>query len=1136
MATPPSASSSVRSIISLSNSDLTALSSLSGRTVVSAHPDDVSLDDAEVAALQAVGTPPLVTGFELPRTPPPASDPQLPDDAPPASQDVPAPDPVAASDAPAPDPVASEGPAERRSPRPLVSATPGSPRGPSRPPPSPRTSPSNAAAHPVIVVHEGREAKFRPPARSTLHDVAQLCSQVWRQALGGSSTDEFQFYEARPADAPADEPLTFLPLNTPVEVAPPRLVLQMVGAASLTAQLEAQIAQLQAALREQKTAYEDKIRAYEEELELDKVRPQGRRPTLTDDVALDDQSKKCKQVIQTALGTFTRSTDEVFERLRFLFLLDDFDPDASEPAHLAMGSERNASRQIDSLVSSLQIQCRALSRRVDTTLARVTYLLDHHAKARRNAALEHRDQVKWLEYRLSSTEDMLQKESERRKNAEAMLSKASSSSGSKMPKLDWRKSRAIIETPLSTGSSSSSLVGDSATGGGSGSGHSEASLVKVVPDSENRDEMLKYFRTLFHQECEMRVAVEEKLKDAQQEIVKLRFRRSTMDEETANRVITNWIHCLRTRRNFRAIVKAYAEHPHSKPIRRWLATRKELISTERTYVRHLTVLVEDFMPLLQRMSFLPAGTVPAVFSNIGPILDCNKTLLSDLCDAESSWPQEPFALGDIFLKHVTEMKLYTQYINNYDYAARTLASVVHKYQQKHASLAALLQKLETDTKLPLLSYLIMPVQRIPRYVMLLEDLVKATDPEHAEYAKLVEALKAVRDLADHCNESKRDAENVALVHKIQNTIAGNDPSAVPLGKSAARRYVIQGHAMVMGDGTPAEMHCFLFTDVLVFSIIGDKGKHKYRGAFPLSLLAVNRDDDMSPSLTLSATPACMITVWFETMDMTAEWEAALQTSVDRLRQRMADGDLPDHLWESVVYPLAKPSRNRRSSSGVAPSSEEDSELHRACFFGKTSQVLSLLQQGADIDARANFGETPLYVAVAARREKIVRILLDNSANVHIKASNGQTPLDAAVSLGFTAIADLITARGNAAASTAPGEASSGQGSPHSPRSPRSPGTTSPPARSPPTVPGAPAAEPDKMELADAQPPSPRAPPLSGWLQKRGDKGPARIYKKRWFVLQPESRRLVYFKSNKAEQKRCATRRQRATAACRRSGG
>ena len=45
--------------------------------------------------------------------------------------------------------------------------------------------------------------------------------------------------------------------------------------------------------------------------------------------------------------------------------------------------------------------------------------------------------------------------------------------------------------------------------------------------------------------------------------------------------------------------------------------------------------------------------------------------------------------------------------------------------------------------MPLDSFLIEPVQRIPRYCLLLSELLKYTDKSHADYENLVYSLKVV---------------------------------------------------------------------------------------------------------------------------------------------------------------------------------------------------------------------------------------------------------------------------------------------------------------------------------------------------------------------------------------------------------
>ena len=70
----------------------------------------------------------------------------------------------------------------------------------------------------------------------------------------------------------------------------------------------------------------------------------------------------------------------------------------------------------------------------------------------------------------------------------------------------------------------------------------------------------------------------------------------------------------------------------------------------------------------------------------------------------------------------------------------------------------------------LLSFLILPIQRLPRYVMLLNDLLNHTEVEHRDHKDLTQALKTLQTTTDYVNEQKRASENIDLISKIQKKI------------------------------------------------------------------------------------------------------------------------------------------------------------------------------------------------------------------------------------------------------------------------------------------------------------------------------------------------------------------------------
>lgn len=101
--------------------------------------------------------------------------------------------------------------------------------------------------------------------------------------------------------------------------------------------------------------------------------------------------------------------------------------------------------------------------------------------------------------------------------------------------------------------------------------------------------------------------------------------------------------------------------------------------------------------------------------------------------------------------------------------ARFLELLVdRRYAGYFAECWAVVQPHTNSWDLP--SMLIKPVQRVLKYPLLLEDLLKQTPASHPDYANLKKASVTVRSLADEINEIKRRKDTVdSIMHKGRDT-------------------------------------------------------------------------------------------------------------------------------------------------------------------------------------------------------------------------------------------------------------------------------------------------------------------------------------------------------------------------------
>ena len=149
------------------------------------------------------------------------------------------------------------------------------------------------------------------------------------------------------------------------------------------------------------------------------------------------------------------------------------------------------------------------------------------------------------------------------------------------------------------------------------------------------------------------------------------------------------------------------------------------METETKYVQNLKMVVERFAkPCLSSVD-IPEEQSKSLFQNIEAICSFHERFLEEL-----KVEQEKETLDgviNVFLKHSDFFKVYVDYIigfSNANHTHNTLSTISKAY-------VAILDEARKseDCRLDIMSYLIMPVQRIPRYELLLQELEKNLDPD-----------------------------------------------------------------------------------------------------------------------------------------------------------------------------------------------------------------------------------------------------------------------------------------------------------------------------------------------------------------------------------------------------------------------
>ncbi|CAD8124183.1 unnamed protein product [Paramecium sonneborni] len=168
--------------------------------------------------------------------------------------------------------------------------------------------------------------------------------------------------------------------------------------------------------------------------------------------------------------------------------------------------------------------------------------------------------------------------------------------------------------------------------------------------------------------------------------------------------------------------------------KKWARYRKcviqELVDSEFTYIKDLELIILKFHDPLQEM--LTEAELKLLFRNLKQIYSLNKQFLFEISERFNNFTQHT-CFGKIFDKYVQFFKIYFEYTSSFSIE---IVSQLRKEIQKLNDFIKELEEIDIFKGGNLESYLIKPVQRLPKYVLLIKDLIKHTWQSHPDYEQL----------------------------------------------------------------------------------------------------------------------------------------------------------------------------------------------------------------------------------------------------------------------------------------------------------------------------------------------------------------------------------------------------------------
>ncbi|XP_045122292.1 protein vav-like isoform X4 [Portunus trituberculatus] len=194
---------------------------------------------------------------------------------------------------------------------------------------------------------------------------------------------------------------------------------------------------------------------------------------------------------------------------------------------------------------------------------------------------------------------------------------------------------------------------------------------------------------------------------------------------------------------------------------------QELIETEHNYVEALNMLCRKFLEPLRRV--LNEEQIKKIFGKIPELYRIHQVLHKGLKEAQNN-NSAGKSIADVFLENQERLIIYAEYCASLASAQQELEDVMNNNEEAK-NLIQECQNEVNEGRHQLKGYLVVPLQRILKYHLLLQELDRHSQPfPSSDLGDLKSAHEAMKDLAEYINEAKRDREMLQIIQDLQNSI------------------------------------------------------------------------------------------------------------------------------------------------------------------------------------------------------------------------------------------------------------------------------------------------------------------------------------------------------------------------------
>lgn len=233
-----------------------------------------------------------------------------------------------------------------------------------------------------------------------------------------------------------------------------------------------------------------------------------------------------------------------------------------------------------------------------------------------------------------------------------------------------------------------------------------------------------------------------------------------------------------------------------KLIKKRISVLQEVQETEQNYLHDIHILIEFWEPAIRQLRLFNESELAQIFKDFPTIYKCHLFFLHTLKEHGCEFSTN---VGDIFLEFSDYFKLSLPYISNY-----------HNVIQIINSRPKVLTINDVEKGKDLTSYLITPVQRIPRYILFIKELLKRTPSCHPDFESLELAYTNIQKITVEMDISTKKAQQMNEIWMIQKSLTK------PFSLISPNRYLKYTLNITFKS---ENCHLYIFNDFVMMNLV-----------------------------------------------------------------------------------------------------------------------------------------------------------------------------------------------------------------------------------------------------------------------------------------------------------------------------